>query len=192
MKARLLPVYFHSGPDADFAKQVNNIVGLLMDVAEILPPLPLGSPIPEHVDAVVFPQMLGNAYRQVEDIAALALPKLVITSEFGTMSMWDWEICSYLRDKGIETIAPYNITQTQQICRALAVRRELRQVKYMVFQDNPGEGFQASIFKRFYWWEDECKRKMLDKFGVSIVTKSFRELGAEAKQIPDADAEAVW
>ena len=30
----------------------------------------------------------------------------MITSEFGTVSMWDWEINSYLAAKGVKVIAP--------------------------------------------------------------------------------------
>ncbi|MCL4249827.1 MAG: hypothetical protein KJ065_16900, partial [Anaerolineae bacterium] len=48
------------------------------------------------------------------------------------------------------------------------------------------------IFKRFYWWEDECSQRMLDKFGVTIERRSFREMGAAAKALPDSAAEAVW
>jgi len=128
----------------------------------------------------------------LDDIKAIALPLLIITSEFGTVSMWDWEIGSYLRAEGVETIAPYNLDQTRKICKGLSVKRELKQTKFMVFQDNPGEGAQASIFKRFYWWEDECTQRMLNKFGITIVKKSFKKMGAEAQQIPDQEAEAVW
>ncbi len=191
MKARLVPVYFASGQDADFKTQVENLKALLADEAEILAPVPLGTPLPE-AEAVVFPQMLGDAYRQLDDIKAIALPLLIITSEFGTVSMWDWEIGSYLRAEGVETIAPYNLDQTRKICKGLSVKRELKQTKFMVFQDNPGEGAQASIFKRFYWWEDECTQRMLNKFGITIVKKSFKKMGAEAQQIPDQEAEAVW
>lgn len=190
MKARLIPVYF-PGRDTDFDTQVVRLTTLLADEAELLPPVALGAPLPE-ADAVVFPQMLGDAYRQLADIAAIRLPLLIITSEFGTVSMWDWEIASYLRTAGIETLAPYNLAQTKTLCRALAVRRELRQTKFLVFQDNPGAGAQASIFKRFYWWEDECTQRMFDRFGVGIVKQSYKKLGAEAQAIPDNEAEAVW
>ena len=64
-----------------------------------------------------------------------------------------------------------------------------KQTKFLVYQDDPGEGFQAPIFKRFYWWEDECSRRLQDKFGITVVKKSFRELGAAAKAISDAEAE---
>jgi L-fucose isomerase-like protein len=106
--------------------------------------------------------------------------------------MWDWEIIEYLRGEGIPTLAPYDAEQTHRILTALRVKRELRESKFLVFQDNPGEGAQAPIFKRFYWWEDECTRRMADKFGVTIEKRSFRELGAAAKQIPDDVAEAEW
>jgi hypothetical protein len=61
-----------------------------------------------------------------------------------------------------------------------------------VYQDNPGEGAQASIFKRFYWWEEECTRRMHEQFGVTILRRSFRELGARARALPEAAAEQAW
>ncbi len=61
-----------------------------------------------------------------------------------------------------------------------------------MFQDNPGAGFQPTIFKRFYWWENEATQRMFEKFGITIVKKSFKEFGAAAKLIPDDEAEAVW
>ncbi|MCC7209998.1 MAG: hypothetical protein IT323_22030 [Anaerolineae bacterium] len=192
MTSRLLPLHFPSGMDADFQRQLETLRGLLAGQAEILAPVPLGAPAPDGVDAVLFPQLLGEAYRLVDAFQAIRLPMLILTSEFGTMSMWDWEIRSYLRDAGVRTIAPYNIAQTRNILRALEVRRDLRRAKFVVFQDNPGAGFQAPIFKRFYWWEDECTQRILDKFGVQIVVKSFQELGARAKALPDSAAEAVW
>ncbi len=190
MIPRLIPLYFPTR-DADFDTQVQTLSQLLAGEAELLPPLPLGAPLPE-AEAVVFPQMLGDAFRQLADFKRLQLPILVITSEFGTLSMWDWEICSYLRSEGVETIAPYNLEQTRQICKALGVRRELQGAKFLVYQDNPGAGFQANIFKRFYWWEDECIQRMQARFGLTVVKKSFRQLGADAQAISDTDAEAAW
>ena len=151
----------------------------------------MGAPLPE-AEAVVFPQLLVDAYSQVETLRAIGLPFLIITSEFGTVSMWDWEIDAYLRSEGLTTIAPYNLELAKKACRSLGTKRELRSTRFLVFQDDPGEGMQASIFKRFYWWEDECTQRMEDKFGVTIVKKSFRELGAAAKEISDQEAEAVW
>ncbi len=191
MKARIIPLYFEPGRDQDFDRQLQVLTRLLGDIADFLPPMPLGAALAE-ADAVVFPQLLGESYRRVPDFKAIDLPILIVTSEFGTLSMWDWEIITYLRMHGVETVAPYNLQQTRQVCAALRVKRELRGAKLLVFQDNPGEGAQASIFKRFYWWEDECSARMLEKFGVTVVKKSYRELAAQAKSIPDAQAQAVW
>lgn len=191
MKARLVPLYFPVGKDGEFEQQAERLKILLAGEAELLEPVALGSPLPE-AEAVVFPQLLGEAYRRVDQLQAIDIPILIITSEFGTLSMWDWEIVSYLKSAGVETLAPYNLEQTKKICRGLSVKRELKETKFLVFQDNPGEGFQASIFKRFYWWEDECVQRMIDKFGITLVKKSFKELGARARQIPDREAEERW
>jgi hypothetical protein len=190
VKARLIPVYFDPGRDADFDRQLRTLEGLLADCAEMLAPVPLGAPVPE-ADAVLFPQLLGEAYRRLADFRKIDRPIVFLTSDAGTLSMWDWEIACYLRSEGVETIAPYSLAQAKIVCNALRVKRELRQTKFLVYQDNPGEGAQAPIFKRFYWWEDECTRRMQDVFGVTVVTKSFRRLGAEAREIPDAEAERV-
>ncbi len=188
MKPRLVPLYFDPGRDPGFDKQMEALAGLLADRAELLAPVPLGGPVPE-ADAVLFPQLLGEAYRQLDAFRAIDLPILVVTSEFGTVSMWDWEIREYLRSEGVPTIAPYNLQQTLKVCDALAAKRRLGQAKFLVYQDNPGEGFQAEIFKRFYWWEDECSARMRGKFGVGVVKKSFRELGARAEEISDDEAD---
>jgi hypothetical protein len=191
MKARLIPIYFDPGKDEDFSHQLQNLQNLLGDKVDFLAPVPLGGQLPE-AEAVVFPQLLGEAYRRLDDFRGISLPIVILTSEFGTISMWDWEIMSYLRGEGIQTIGPYNFEQTVKICNALAVRRELKGTKFLVFQDNPGEGFQASIFKRFYWWEDESLARLVERFGVTIVKKSFNDLGAKAQGINDAEAEDTW
>lgn len=190
MKARLVPLYF-KGRDADFDNQLDNLGTLLADEAQILDPVPLGGSLPP-AEAVLFPQLLGEAYRRLEDFKAIDVPILVATSEFGMLNMWDWEIVSYLRTEGINVVAPYKLNQTKKACKGLGVKRELKQTKFLVFQDNPGEGMQGDIFKRFYWWEDECVQRMIDKFGITLLKKSFKEMGAAAQQIPDAEAEAVW
>jgi hypothetical protein len=191
MKARLVPLYFQSDQDQDFTDQLAALKRLLAENAEILAPMALGAPLPD-ADAVVFPQMLGDAYRRVTDFRTIGLPILVITSEFGTVSMWDWEINRYLRSEGVEIFAPSNLAETLLLCRTLALKRELAGAKFLVFQDNPGEGFQASIFKRFYWWEDECTQRMFDKFGITIEKRSFRALGQTAREVADQEAQAVW
>jgi L-fucose isomerase-like protein len=127
----------------------------------------------------------------VDEFKAIDLPILVVTSEFGTVLMWDWEICSYLRSEGINTIAPYSLEQTRKACRALGVKRELNSTKFLVFQDNPGVGMQSEIFKRFYWFEDECIQRMIDKFGIQLVKKSYKQFAGRAMSISDEKADDV-
>lgn len=192
MKARLVPLHFGPPDDADLVAQLRVLGELLAEEAEILEPLPLGAALPD-ADAVLFPQLVGEAYRRVPEIRALDLPILVLTSEFGTMAMWDWELISYLGAEGVATLAPYSLAGAKTVCRALAARRELREGRFLVFQDRPGEGgFQPSIFKRFYWWEDECSERMRERFGLELVKKSYAELAARAKAIPDAEAREEW
>lgn len=191
MLPRLVPVYFKQGRDADFDEQLATLKELFGQEAEFLPEVGLGDPLPE-AEAVVFPQLLGEAYRCLDDFRKIDLPILLITSEFGTILMWDWEIASYLRSEGIVTIAPNSLEQSQKVLRMLAIKRELAAAKFVVFQDNPGEGFQAPIFKRFYWWEDECTKRIMDQFGVRIEKKSFNALGAYAQSLPDEAATAVY
>jgi hypothetical protein len=190
MKARLVPVYFDPGRDGDFDVQLAALGKLLGDVAQFLPPAPLGADLGD-ADAAVFPQMLGEGYRRLGDFRKIGLPILIATSQFGTLSMWDWEIIDYLRSEGVQTIAPYTLEQCRAACRALATRRQLEGTKFLVFQDNPGQGAQASIFKRFYWWEDQCTRRMADRFGVTVVRESFKDLAAQARAIPAARARAA-
>ncbi len=191
MLAQVVPLYFREGRDQDFDKQLDLLKELLADDIEFLPEVALGDPIPD-ADAVLFPQILGEAYRQLDDFKAIDIPILIITTEFGTMAMWDWEIIQYLRLEGVDVIAPYNMAQTKNLARALAVKKDLASSKFVVYQDNPGEGFQPEIFKRFYWWEDECTQRMQDKYGVTLEKRSFKKMGAEAKEIPDKEAVDTW
>ncbi len=191
MKARLIPVYFRSGMDKDYTTQVQNLKLLLSDVADILEPQSVSAKLPE-AEAVVFPQLIGDAFKQIEDIKKITLPFIALTSEFGTVNMWDWEIVSFLQSEGLTTFTPYNIELTKTVCKSLALKREMKQTKFLVFQDNPGDGMQAEIFKRFYWWEDRCTQLIQEKFGIGLIKKSFKKLGEDAKRISDAEAEKVW
>jgi hypothetical protein len=191
MKARLVPLFFKADKTEKFERQLANLRSLLGGEAEFLPAVGLGDPVPD-CDAVLFPEILGEAYRSVEKFRALRHPILIITSEFATVSMWDWEIANFLKNKGVATIAPYNLGQARTLCTALAVKKELTGTRFLIFQDNPGEGFQPDIFKCFYWWEKECTDLIRQRFGVEIVRRSFKKLGADAKQIPDAEAKKEW
>jgi hypothetical protein len=191
MKARLVPVYFKKDKTDKFERQLKNLRDLLGEQADFLPAVGLGDPVPD-CEAVVFPEILGEAYRSAEQFRSIRVPILIITSEFATVSMWDWEIANFLKNKGVTTIAPYNLEQARILCAGLSVKRIMAETKFLIFQDNPGEGFQPDIFKCFYWWEQECTDLIRKRFGVQVVRRSFQKLGAEAKQIPDAEAKKEW
>ena len=193
MKAKLVPIYFRSASDPGFATQTQKLRQLLAVEADILEPVRLGADLPE-TDAVIFPEMLGQAYTEVDKFRRLPQPLMVVTSEFGTVSMWDWEINSYLTAKGISVIGPTSPEKTRQVCRAFALKRQLKRSKFLVFQDEPasGGGNQDEIFKRFYWWEPECINAIEKKYGVSVVKKSFKKLGEDARAISDEAAQKVW
>jgi len=187
----LIPVYFETARDEEFDKQLEMLTSLLTEEAEFMEPVALGASIPDGADAVVFPQLVGDAYRELHQLKQITLPILILTSEFGTMAMWDWEIVTFMKSEGIEPFAPYNLEMTKTICRAIGLKREMKNSKFLIFQDNPGEGMQSSIFKRFFWWEEECVDRIQAKFGIEIVKKSFKKLAADARLVPDAEAQAL-
>jgi hypothetical protein len=176
--------------DDEFARQFRTLAAQLAGEADFLDPVLLGEHLPE-ADAIVFPQLIGDAFKAMDQLLALDRPFLVLTSEFCTVAMWDWEIVSLLKARGATVFTPYTRDQARTICRALGARRQLAASRFLVFQDDPGEGMQAEIFKRFYWWEASCTQAMQDRFGVTVEKRSFRKLGADAKNVTDADADAV-
>lgn len=90
MKTRLVPLYFMSGRNNELDQQLETLKPMLAEVAEFSNPVvPLGSDLPE-ADAVVFPQLLGDAFKQIDDLRKIHLPLVVVTSEFGTVAMWNW------------------------------------------------------------------------------------------------------
>ena len=189
LKARLQPLSIKLELDNEYRSQLSILKELLHDEAEILPPIPLGEAVPDNIDAVLLPQLTGEVYGIVDELRKISLPLLAITSEFGTMNMWDWEIISFLKEKNVRIIAPYSLEQSKVVCRALAIKRKLPQSKFIVYQDRPGEGGkQDSIFRRFFWWQAQCIEGLGNKFGVRIEKRSFKELGEKARNIPNPEA----
>ena len=89
MKARLVPVYFKSEKDKEFPDQLTRLKKLLAEEADILKPCAPGHALPE-ADAVIFPQLTGDAFKQIDAIKKIKIPLLAVTSEFGTVAMRDW------------------------------------------------------------------------------------------------------
>jgi hypothetical protein len=187
---RILPVFLEDRPQPSFTRELDSLKLLAEDLVEWLEPVHIANAARVPASAVVVPDMSGLAYRLRDEFAAISVPILVITSEFGTVSMWDWEIRDFLRRRGVDTVAPTSLQEFHDICRALAVRERLTSSTMLAYQDDLGAGKQPDIFKRFFWWEDECVDAMHDAFGVSVERRSYRELWAQARALPDERIEA--
>lgn len=194
MKVRLVPLYFAEANERErqeYADQMKRLQEYYGDVAEFLPEVKVGDQVPE-ADAILLPQLIFAAFRHDDEFKACNLPMIVLTSRFGTVEMWDWEIVSYLRDLGCTVFSPYSIDMAKTVLRAIAVKRTLKSgAKFLMLQDSPGEGMQANIFKRFYWWEEKSTRKMEDTFGCRIIYRSYKSVGDWARQISDEHARSI-
>ena len=186
LKAKIIPLRFQEINErelGEYEEQLARLKELYGDVADFEPTVIAGEPIGD-CDAVLFPQLIGAGYHYTEAFQNYNKPMLVITSRFGTVDMWDWELISYMRSAGLTVFSPYNTNLGKVIFRALAVKEHLRHARFLMFQDDPGEGMQAYIFKRFYWWEKECTETMEKTFGIEMVYSSWKDVNARADEIP--------
>ena len=71
MKAKLVPIYFKSADDPAFSTQLQKLQELLADDAEFLEPVLLGEALPD-TDGVIFPEMLGAAFRRAGKVQETA------------------------------------------------------------------------------------------------------------------------
>jgi hypothetical protein len=186
MSARILPVYLEPSPQPSFTRQLDALRLLAEDLVEWLPPVHISAAARAEATAVVVPDMSGAAYRLLDEFRAIEAPILVITSEFGTVSMWDWEIRDFLRRRGVETVAPTSLQEYHDLLRALSVKERLPRSTMLAYLDDLGAGKQPDIFKRFFWWEDECADLLTERLGVAVEKRSYRELWARALAIPEA------
>jgi hypothetical protein len=87
----LLPVSLEAEPGESFKRQLAELQRLSTGLVDWRPPAFIGDRKDGGVTAVVVPDMSGLAYRLLKEFRQIEVPILVITSEFGTVSMWDWE-----------------------------------------------------------------------------------------------------
>lgn len=195
MKAVLAPVFFSEWNEREqneYREQLERLQEYYGDVAVFLTPVAVGEPLPKGADALVFVQLLFAAFRHDEELKTYGLPMVVLTSRFGTVEMWDWEIVTYLRDLGFTVFSPYSIEMGKVVLRAIAARNALKKgARFLMFQDSPGEGMQANIFKKFYWWEQQAVDKMEEYFGCKLIFRSWKAVNERARAVPDTEAEAV-
>lgn len=190
-KPLLLPVHLDREPADAFRVQMDHLRRLTGHLVDWADPAHIDQAVPDSVSAIVVPDLNGRAYQMVESFRRINLPILLITSEFGTISMWDWEIRDYLGRRGVATVAPTSLQECEDICRALATKKALASSTMLAYQDDLGAGMQPDIFKRFYWWEDECIRDLERQFGVTVERRSYRELIARANAVRDSRVQEV-
>ncbi|MCL2864900.1 MAG: hypothetical protein FWE25_05100 [Lachnospiraceae bacterium] len=196
MKAKVLPVFFSAQNEQEkeaFSIQLKTLITLYPE-AEFLPSCPVEKCSDGAYDAVVFPQLIGAAFAHKKELKQINKPIVVLTSSFGTVEMWDWEIVAYLREElDLTVFSPYNIEMAKVVLRAIGMKKEMAQgTKFLMFQDTPGEGMQAGIFKRFYWWEKECVDRLKEAFGIEIIYYSYKKLNERAALIADELADQLW
>ena len=202
-KARLLPLYFiesNTREREEYRIQLEKMQETYRQEAEFLEPAALGGAgvggsAAAGADAAVFLQMTGAVFGYGEQLSGIGIPVIIMTSEFGTVEMWDWEIAAYLRENlGMKNVfTPYSQDMAKVILRSVAARNSMREGgKFLIFQDSPGEGMQAYIFKRFYWWEEECIEQIKNSFGVEIIFRSWKEVNVRAGEITEEEARELW
>jgi hypothetical protein len=197
MKTKLQPLFFNEANERENGERRQQLAvlrELYGDTAEFLEERPLGAPVPVEAEALLFPQLTGAIFSHKAELARLSLPIVVLTSSFGTVEMWDWEIVSYLRvQMRLTVFAPYTVELAKNILRSIAAKTLMRSgVNFLMFQDDPGEGMQAYIFKRFYWWEKESAGAIENAFGIHLVYRSWKEVNERARQVSDGAAAALW
>lgn len=196
-RAKVLPVYFGGRNEREvkeYELQLGRLKELYGDTAEFLDSVCLGNEQEEGIDAIVIPQLFGVVFQEREKLKAIRIPLIILTSEFGTVEMWDWEIAAWLRDDlKLNVFFPYNTKMAKVIFRSLAVKRAMRTGrKFLMFQDNPGEGMQAYLFKKFYWWDKNCTESIEQAFGIKIFYRSYKELNEKAEKMNEEKARQIW
>ena len=49
-------------------------------------------------------------------------------------------------NRRVETIAPCNLEQAKKVCRGFGVKSDLRQTRFLVFQDKPAESASKTAY----------------------------------------------
>lgn len=194
-KAKLVPMKFaeiNEREEEEYRQQMARLKEIYGEMAEFSEPVTVGKKVPEEADAILFPQLIYAAFRHDVDFRSYHLPILILTSPYGTIEMWDWEITTYLKGLGCLVFSPYTIEMGRTVIRALAVKKKLaRGARFLMFQDSPGEGKQSNIFKKFYWWEEKSTELMEKVFGCKIIYRSWKELNEKAAQIPEQEVREI-
>ncbi|MEQ2423438.1 hypothetical protein [Enterocloster hominis (ex Hitch et al. 2024)] len=186
MKANIVPLRFRDADEKEFYRILDALKEIYQEEVSFLEPRTAGDELPEDADAVLFPVMWTNVYTEMDKLLrTIHVPSIVLTTTVGVSLMFDWEAVAYMKQKGLQVFNPHSVELAKTVFKALALKRDMKHQKFLVFHDSKGEGLIPEQFKIFYWWNDECIRDMKEKFGITIVHKSYKALGEKARLIPD-------
>lgn len=192
-RANLQPFYFGTEASEEVHTQLERLRHQLGSVAHFHDPLPIGSDLSRvEADLIVLPRLSGAAYQMLDIFRSISLPIVVLSSEVCATAIWDWEITGWLRSSGINVYTPFDIRQTEILCRAFAAKRELSQSRFVVFQDDVASGLHADMFQRFYWWQRENGQRMFERFGIKIEERSLLQLTEVARNVSDDQVQTIW
>lgn len=183
MKARLVPLCFEPRKDLKIKASLDHLRKLLLEEAEILASFPLGGSLPE-AEAVLLPYLSTQIIEEGTKLRELNLPILILTTPFGTSMMWNWEIIRCLEEQGLEIYAPYNLEMTKKICRALGLQRELKETRFLIFEEN--------ALGDFVWGMAEFPQRLKERLGIQIIKQPQEVLAREMEKISDEEATRIW
>ncbi len=188
-KARIIPLRFVDAEEKEFYRILDALREIYAEEVDFLEPQMAGEEIKAEADAVIFPVMWTNVYTDIDRLLeTISLPVIVLTTTVGVSLMFDWEAVAYMKQKGLQVFNPHSVELAKTIFKSLALKRAMKHQKFMVFHDSKGEGLIPEQFKIFYWWNDENINTIKDKFGITIVHRSFKALGEAARAISDEAA----
>ena len=153
---------------------------LLADRVELLEPVPLGGTAAGGRRGRL-PAVPGRGVpASVEAFQAIDLPILIVTSEFGTLSMWDWEIIEYLQvARASRRSPPTTSSRRKKVCAAL--RRQAgadRTRSSWSTRTTRAKAFRPPSSSASTGGKTSAPSGSATSSASTIVKKSFRELGA--------------
>ena len=102
MKAKAMSLFFEGRNDREveeYNRQLDRLKEMYADEVCFMESVCIGSKISSEADIVIIPQLFGAVFKESERLKAIQKPIMILTSEFGTVEMWDWEIVAWLRDE---------------------------------------------------------------------------------------------
>ncbi len=122
-------------------EQLHNLEALYGEETEFLAPQCADTYTAGEEDVIIFPHLTGAVFHHRKELETIKVPIFVLTSSYGTVEMWDWEIVAYLRENtDLQIFTPYHVELGKVLFRAAAARKAMRYKKFVMFQDSPGEG----------------------------------------------------